>query len=226
MAELGVATESEHRRMTRVAEDLGIEVIGFQTALYGPAEVDGVDEAVALLRTMGPADAVLVKGSRVVRLEDVVRGVRIGARSSVARRGGVARRLRTRPPAVDEDATAELAVEGLCAQRRRAAGVERIDPPLAFAPLEAEPVCIALGCGELHGGAGECLAVGLQQAGALEAPVGELEVPRLGRQVAMEHAASTSTAAMRPPCPSASHQEYPDSALASGSPSTSSRAAR
>lgn len=33
----------------------------------------GVEEAVALLRTMGPGDAVLVKGSRVVRLEDVVR---------------------------------------------------------------------------------------------------------------------------------------------------------
>ena len=33
----------------------------------------GVDEAVALLRTMGPGDAALVKGSRVARLEDVVR---------------------------------------------------------------------------------------------------------------------------------------------------------
>ena len=32
----------------------------------------GVDEAVALLRTMGPGDAALVKGSRVARLEDVV----------------------------------------------------------------------------------------------------------------------------------------------------------
>jgi UDP-N-acetylmuramyl pentapeptide synthase len=34
--------------------------------------VTGVGEAVALLRTMGPGDAALVKGSRVVRLEDVV----------------------------------------------------------------------------------------------------------------------------------------------------------
>jgi UDP-N-acetylmuramoyl-tripeptide--D-alanyl-D-alanine ligase len=34
--------------------------------------VTGVDEAVALLRTMGPRDAALVKGSRVARLEDVV----------------------------------------------------------------------------------------------------------------------------------------------------------
>ena len=43
------------------------------TKLYGEARVTGVDEAVALLRTMGPGDAALVKGSRVARLEDVVR---------------------------------------------------------------------------------------------------------------------------------------------------------
>jgi len=86
MAELGVATESEHRRMTRVAEELGIEVIGFQTALYGPAQVDGVDAAVSLLRTMGPADAALVKGSRVAHLEEVVRayGSAVGAQSLAA----------------------------------------------------------------------------------------------------------------------------------------------
>ena len=116
MAELGAATESEHMRMTQVAEELGIEVIGFQTPLYGPAQVDDVDAAVSLLRTMGPADAALVKGSRVARLEEVVRGVRFGGRSSLARRGGVARRLCTRSPAVDEDSAAELAVEGLRAQ--------------------------------------------------------------------------------------------------------------
>jgi UDP-N-acetylmuramoyl-tripeptide--D-alanyl-D-alanine ligase len=48
-------------------------VVGYETGLYGEAYVTGVDEAVALLRTMGPSDAVLVKGSRVARLEDVVR---------------------------------------------------------------------------------------------------------------------------------------------------------
>jgi UDP-N-acetylmuramoyl-tripeptide--D-alanyl-D-alanine ligase len=47
--------------------------VGYRTGLYGEAHVTGVDEAVALLRTMGPDDAVLVKGSRVARLEDVVR---------------------------------------------------------------------------------------------------------------------------------------------------------
>jgi UDP-N-acetylmuramoyl-tripeptide--D-alanyl-D-alanine ligase len=73
MAELGAHSESEHRRIARVAEELGVDVVGYETALYGEAYVTGVDEAVALLRTLGPGDAALVKGSRVVRLEDVVR---------------------------------------------------------------------------------------------------------------------------------------------------------
>jgi UDP-N-acetylmuramoyl-tripeptide--D-alanyl-D-alanine ligase len=55
-----------------VAEELGIDVVGYETGLYGEAYVTGVDEAVALLCTMGPGDAALVKGSRVARLEDVV----------------------------------------------------------------------------------------------------------------------------------------------------------
>ena len=73
MAELGDQSESEHRRIALVAQELGIEVVGYETGLYGEAHVTGVDEAVALLRTMGPDDAALVKGSRVARLEDVVR---------------------------------------------------------------------------------------------------------------------------------------------------------
>ena len=73
MAELGDRSESEHRRIAIVAEGLGIEVVGYGTGLYGEAHVTGVDEAVALLRTMGPGEAALVKGSRVARLEDVVR---------------------------------------------------------------------------------------------------------------------------------------------------------
>src|ERR671930_1868973 len=73
MAELGDQSESEHRRIARVAQELGIAVVGYETGLYDEAYVTGVDEAVALLRTMGPGDAVLVKGSRVARLEDVVR---------------------------------------------------------------------------------------------------------------------------------------------------------
>jgi UDP-N-acetylmuramoyl-tripeptide--D-alanyl-D-alanine ligase len=73
MAELGERSESEHRRIALVAQELGIEVVGYETGLYGEAHVTGVEEAVALLRTMGPGDAALVKGSRVARLEDVVR---------------------------------------------------------------------------------------------------------------------------------------------------------
>jgi UDP-N-acetylmuramoyl-tripeptide--D-alanyl-D-alanine ligase len=55
-----------------MAQELGIEVVGYDTALYGEAHVTGVEEAAAVLRTMGPGDAALVKGSRVARLEDVV----------------------------------------------------------------------------------------------------------------------------------------------------------
>jgi UDP-N-acetylmuramoyl-tripeptide--D-alanyl-D-alanine ligase len=72
VAELGDQSESEHRRIARVAEELGIDVVGYETGLYGGAYVTGVDEAVVVLRTMGPDDAALVKGSRVARLEDVV----------------------------------------------------------------------------------------------------------------------------------------------------------
>jgi UDP-N-acetylmuramoyl-tripeptide--D-alanyl-D-alanine ligase len=78
MAELGDQSESEHRRIALVAEELGIDVVGYETGLYGEAHVTGVDEAVALLRTMGPDDAALVKGSRVTRLEDVVRAYGAG----------------------------------------------------------------------------------------------------------------------------------------------------
>ncbi|HXA34518.1 MAG TPA: UDP-N-acetylmuramoyl-tripeptide--D-alanyl-D-alanine ligase, partial [Acidimicrobiales bacterium] len=88
MAELGDQSESEHRRIALLAEELGIEVVGYETGLYGTAHVTGVDEAVALLQTMGPGDAALVKGSRVARLEDVVRsyGEADGAPSSNSHR--------------------------------------------------------------------------------------------------------------------------------------------
>lgn len=76
MAELGERSESEHRRVALVGEELGVEVIGYGTDLYGTAQVSEIEEAVALLRTLGPADAALVKGSRVVRLESVVHAYR------------------------------------------------------------------------------------------------------------------------------------------------------
>jgi len=73
MAELGEEAAAEHARVRRLAGELGIEVVGYQTDLYGPARVAGVDDAVGVLRDAGPGDAVLVKGSRVARLEDVAR---------------------------------------------------------------------------------------------------------------------------------------------------------
>lgn len=72
MAELGSETEAEHLRVAALAQELGIEVVGYQTALYGSVQVPGADDAVALLLALGPGDAALVKGSRVARLEDVV----------------------------------------------------------------------------------------------------------------------------------------------------------
>ncbi len=72
MAELGADTVPEHRRIAEVAEALGIELAGYETDLYGSRSISGIDEAVQLLRSAEPVDAVLVKGSRVARLEEVV----------------------------------------------------------------------------------------------------------------------------------------------------------
>ena len=72
MAELGSETEAEHRRVASLADDLGIELVGYGTELYGPAQVSDVVDAVELLRSLAPGDAALVKGSRVAQLEDVV----------------------------------------------------------------------------------------------------------------------------------------------------------
>jgi hypothetical protein len=40
-----------------MADELGMEVVGYETGPYCETSVTGVDEAVALLRTMGPRDA-------------------------------------------------------------------------------------------------------------------------------------------------------------------------
>ena len=74
MAELGVDTAEEHQRMSTLAGALGIDVRGYQTDLYGSEVIGGLDEAVAFLRSLRPDAAVLLKGSRVARLEDVLEG--------------------------------------------------------------------------------------------------------------------------------------------------------
>jgi UDP-N-acetylmuramoyl-tripeptide--D-alanyl-D-alanine ligase len=83
MAELGVETAQQHARVAALARDLGIEVVGYETDLYGPAMVPDVDAAATLLRSMSPDEAVLLKGSRVTRLEDVVHayGSAVGGQS-------------------------------------------------------------------------------------------------------------------------------------------------
>jgi UDP-N-acetylmuramoyl-tripeptide--D-alanyl-D-alanine ligase len=87
MAELGEASESEHRRAASLARELGVEVVGYGTDLYGPARVDDVDAVVELVRATSPADAVLVKGSRVARLEDVVRALGVNGAVQAAPSG-------------------------------------------------------------------------------------------------------------------------------------------
>jgi UDP-N-acetylmuramoyl-tripeptide--D-alanyl-D-alanine ligase len=73
MAELGEHAVSEHRRMAVLADQLGVEVVGYRTDLYGPTRVDDPSAAAGMLEGTGPAGAVLVKGSRMAQLEDVVR---------------------------------------------------------------------------------------------------------------------------------------------------------
>jgi UDP-N-acetylmuramoyl-tripeptide--D-alanyl-D-alanine ligase len=89
MAELGQQSDAEHRRIASLAEELGIELVGYKTERYGAAAATGVDEAVAVLRALGPGDVALLKGSRVARLEDVLQAYEAtdGAESLIAGAG-------------------------------------------------------------------------------------------------------------------------------------------
>jgi UDP-N-acetylmuramoyl-tripeptide--D-alanyl-D-alanine ligase len=82
IAVLGVMAElepheaaSEHRRLAQVAQESGIEVVAVDTPEYGVPPVEGVAGALEWLAqldpSLGPGDAVLVKGSRVAGLERV-----------------------------------------------------------------------------------------------------------------------------------------------------------
>jgi UDP-N-acetylmuramoyl-tripeptide--D-alanyl-D-alanine ligase len=74
MAELGDDEVAGHTDVAAEASRLGIEVIAVGTDLYGVPGVD-VDEAIALARSLGDGDALLVKGSRVAALERVANSV-------------------------------------------------------------------------------------------------------------------------------------------------------
>ncbi len=69
MAELGDRGPAEHAEISRLAAELGIELIAVDTELYGVEPVTGIDEALEALGPLRSDDAVLVKGSRVVGLE-------------------------------------------------------------------------------------------------------------------------------------------------------------
>jgi UDP-N-acetylmuramoyl-tripeptide--D-alanyl-D-alanine ligase len=71
MAELGDRSRAEHDAVLSLADDLGIVVVPFETSAYGGEPVAGVEGAIAALGPLGDGDAVLVKGSRVARLERV-----------------------------------------------------------------------------------------------------------------------------------------------------------
>jgi len=71
MAELGDHSQVEHEAVLALADDLGIDVVAFETAAYAAPAAEGVDGALAALGPLGEGDAVLVKGSRVAGLERV-----------------------------------------------------------------------------------------------------------------------------------------------------------
>ena len=72
MAELGEESDAEHAAIGRLAAELGVRLIAFDTPEYGGEDVSDLDEALALLGELGDGDAVLVKGSRVAGLERLV----------------------------------------------------------------------------------------------------------------------------------------------------------
>ena len=55
--------------MAELARNLQVGLIAVGTRAYGVEPVDGIEEAARALGPLGPADAVLVKASRVAGLE-------------------------------------------------------------------------------------------------------------------------------------------------------------
>jgi UDP-N-acetylmuramoyl-tripeptide--D-alanyl-D-alanine ligase len=72
MAEIGEASDAEHRAVGELARELGVEVVAVGVEAYGGTEVADLAAAVEALGELGPRDAVLLKGSRVAGLERMV----------------------------------------------------------------------------------------------------------------------------------------------------------
>ena len=69
MAELGDHHDEDHRAMTDLADELGIELLAFREPAYGRPVLESFDDVVEALGELGPGVAVLVKASRVAGLE-------------------------------------------------------------------------------------------------------------------------------------------------------------
>lgn len=79
MAELGADSEAEHRAIAELARQQGIEVVAVDAPEYGATDVHDATAAVERLGSLGPNDAVLVKGSRVAGLELLAQELVAGA---------------------------------------------------------------------------------------------------------------------------------------------------
>ncbi len=69
MAELGAIDVSEHRRIGKLATDLGVNVISVDAPAYGVKNVPDVEHAIREFADLGMNDVVLVKGSRIAQLD-------------------------------------------------------------------------------------------------------------------------------------------------------------
>ena len=79
MAELGEESVEAHRRMSVLAGSLGIEVVAVGGAPYAGTPVDGLDDALDLIKGLSPDSVVLLKASRTVGLDRLATRLRNGA---------------------------------------------------------------------------------------------------------------------------------------------------
>jgi len=90
MLELGDTSADEHRRIGRLAEGLGFEVVTVGTADYGVPPQPDLDAALVAVAPLGHGDAVLVKASRAAGLERLALRLAAGEADGVAVANGEA----------------------------------------------------------------------------------------------------------------------------------------